>query len=60
VVGKACGLAVILLVNAQSIMHIVFQLYDVLRIDSTVVINVGYISTYSTIPKVKQANFFKF
>ena len=24
-------------VNAQSIMHIVFQLYDVLRFDSTVV-----------------------
>jgi len=28
------------LVNAQSSMHIVFQLYDVLRFDSTVVINV--------------------
>jgi len=28
------------LVNAQSIMHIVFQPHDVLRLDSTVVINV--------------------
>jgi len=40
VVGEKCGLTVLVLVNAQSIMHIVFQLYDVLRFDSTVVINV--------------------
>jgi len=39
-VGEKCGLTVLVLVNAQSIMHIVFQLYDVLRFDSTVVINV--------------------
>jgi len=39
-VGEKCGLTVLVLVNAQSIMHIVFQLYDVLRLDSTVVINV--------------------
>jgi len=38
--GEKCGLAVLGLVNAQSIMHIVFQLYDVLRLDSAVVINV--------------------
>jgi len=40
VVGEKCGLTVLVLVNAQSILYIVFQLYDVLRIDSTVVINV--------------------
>jgi len=39
-VGEKCGLTVLVLVNAQSLMHIVFQLYDVLRLDSTVVINV--------------------
>ena len=44
-VGEKCGLTVLVLVNAQSIMHIVFQLYDVLRFDSTaqyncIVINV--------------------
>jgi len=33
-----CGLTVLGLVNAQSIMHVTFQLYDVLRFDSTVVI----------------------
>jgi len=38
-VDKKCGLTVLVLVNAQSILHIVFQLYDVLRFDSTVVIN---------------------
>jgi len=32
------GLTVLGLVNAQSIMHVTFQLYDVLRFDSTVVI----------------------
>jgi len=39
-VGEKCGLIVHVLVNAQSIMHIVFQLYGILRFDSTVVINV--------------------
>ena len=39
-VGEKCGLTVLVLVNAQSMMHIVFQLYDVIRFDSTVVINV--------------------
>jgi len=39
VVGEKCGLTVLVLVNAQSIMHIVFQLYEVLRFDFTVVIN---------------------
>jgi len=38
-VGEKCGLTVLVFVNAQSIMHIVFQLYDVLRFDSTAVIN---------------------
>jgi len=38
-VGEKCGLTVHVLVNAQSIMHTIFQLYDVLRFDSTVVIN---------------------
>jgi len=39
-VGEKCGLTVIVLINAQSIMHIVFQLYVVLRFGFTVVINV--------------------
>jgi len=39
-VGEKCGLAVLVLVYAQSIMPIVFQLCDVLRFDSTVVINI--------------------
>jgi len=39
-VGAKCGLTVLVLVNAQSIMRIVFQFYDVFRLDSTVVINV--------------------
>jgi len=43
-------------VNAQSIMHIVFQLYDVLRFDSTVVINVF---TNITSPKSNNQFFFK-
>jgi len=38
--GAKCGLTALGLVNAQSIMSIVFQLYDVLRFDSTEVINV--------------------
>ena len=37
---KIYGLTVLVLVIAQSNMHIVFQLYDVLRFDSTVVIDV--------------------
>jgi len=40
VVGEKCGLTLLVLVNAQSVMHTVFQIYDVLRFDSTVVINV--------------------
>jgi len=44
-------------VNAQSILHIVFQLYDVLRFDSTVVINV-LINTSS--PKLNNQIFWKF
>jgi len=39
-VGDKCGLTVLVLVNAQYIMHIVFHLCDVLRFDSTVVINI--------------------
>ena len=42
------------LVNAQSIMHVVFQLHDALRFDSTVVSNVFIIIP---IAKVKQPNF---
>jgi len=38
VVGKKCGLMVFVLINAQSIMHTVFQLFDVLRFDSSVAI----------------------
>ena len=56
-IGEKCGLAVLVLVNAQSIMHIVFQLYDVLRIDSTVVINV-LINISS--PKLNNQNIFNF
>ena len=52
-VGEKCGLTVLVLVNAQSIVHILFQLYDVLRFDSILV--VGYLSIYH--PKVKQPNF---
>ena len=38
--GEKCGLTVLaFFVNAQSIMHIVLQLHDVLRFYSTVVIN---------------------
>ena len=39
-IGEKRGLTILVLVNAQSIMYIVFQLYDVLRFDSAVVINV--------------------
>jgi len=54
-VDEKCGLTVLVLVNAQSILHIVFQLYDVLRFDSTVVINV-LINIPS--PKLKKTFFF--
>jgi len=40
VVGEKCGLTVLVLIIAETIMHIVFRLYDFLRFDSTVVINV--------------------
>jgi len=56
-VGEKCGLTVLVLVNAQSIMHIVFQFYDVLRLDSTVVINV-LINIAS--PKLNNPIVFKF
>jgi len=39
-IGEKCCLTILVLVNAQSIMHIAFQLYDVLRFHSAVVINV--------------------
>jgi len=55
--GEKCGLTVLVLVNAQSIMPIVFQLYDVLRFHSTVVINV-LINTSS--PKLNNQMFFSF
>jgi len=42
--GEKCGLTILVLVNAQSIMHMVFQLYDVLRF---VVINNALISISS-------------
>ena len=45
------------LVHAQSVMHIVFQLYDVIRFDSTVVINV---LINISLVKVKQPISFKF
>jgi len=40
VVDEKYGLTVLVLGNVQSIIHIVLQLYDVLKFDSTVVINV--------------------
>jgi len=54
-VGEKCGLTVLVLVNAQPIMRIVFQLYDILRFDSTVVIDVLIIITS---PKLKNYIFF--
>jgi len=56
-VGEKSGLTVLVLVNAQSIRHIVFQLYDVLRLHSSVVINV-LINIAS--PKLKKQFFFNF
>jgi len=55
-IGMNCGFTVLVLGNAQSIMHIVFQLYDVLRFDSVVVINC--LSIYH--PQSKQPNFLNF
>jgi len=57
VVGEKCGLTVLVLLNAHSIMHIVFQLYDVLRFGSTVLINV-LINISS--PKLNNQFFFNF
>jgi len=57
VVDEKCGLTVLVLVNAQSILHLVFQLYDVLRCDSTVVINV--LLKISS-PKLNNQIFFNF
>jgi len=45
------------LVNAQSIMRITFQLYDILRFESSVVI---YVLHKYIISKVKQPNILKF
>jgi len=56
-VGEKCGLTVLVLVNAQSIMHIVFQFSDVFRFDTTVVINV-LINISS--PKLNNQIFFNF
>ena len=56
-VDEKCGLTVLVLVNAQSILHLVFQLYDVLRCDSTVVINV--LLKISS-PKLNNQIFFNF
>ena len=53
--GEKCGLTVLVFVNAQSIMPIVFQLYDVLGFDFTVVINI-LINTSS--PKLNIQIFF--
>ena len=39
-IGEKFGLTILDFVNAQSIIHIVLQLHDVLRFDSAVVINV--------------------
>jgi len=56
-VDEKCGLTVLVLVNAQSILHIVFELYDVLRFDSTVIINV---LTNISSPKLSYKIFFDF
>jgi len=56
-VGEKCGLTVLVLVNSQSIMHIVFQFHDVLRFDSTVVVNV-LINIVSSLKLINQT-FFK-
>ena len=56
-VGEKYGLTALVLVNAQSIMHIVFQLYDAFRFDSTVVVNV-FINISS--PKLNNQIFLSF
>jgi len=57
VVREKYGLTALVLVNAQSIMHIVFQLYDAFRFDSTVVVNV-FINISS--PKLNNQIFLSF
>jgi len=49
---------VLVLVNAQSIMYIVFQIYDALRFDSSVGINV--LVKISSSSYCKQPNFVTF
>jgi len=56
-VGEKRGLTVLILVNNQSIMQIVFQLLGVLRFDSTVVSNL-LINISS--PKLNNQIFFNF
>jgi len=56
VLGEKYGLPVLVLLNAESIMHIVFQLYDVLRFDSIVVIKV---LTYISSPRSNNQIFFR-
>jgi len=60
VVGEKCSLTVLVLINAQSIMHIVFQLYDVLRFDSTVQHNYVVINVLINMSSPKSSKFFKF
>jgi len=56
-IAEKCGLTVLVLVNAQSIMNIVFELYEFLRFDSTVIINI-LINILS--PKLNNQIFFPF
>jgi len=62
VVGEKCSLTALVLVNAQSIMHIVLQLYDVLRFDSTVQYNYVVINVLINMssPKLNDQIFFNF
>jgi len=60
VVGEKCSLTVLVSVNAQSIMHIVFQLYDVLRFDTTVQYNYMVINVLINISFPKLNNQFSF
>jgi len=53
VVSKKCGLTVLGMINAQSIMHTMFKLCDVLRFDSTVVI---YVLINISFPKLNNQN----
>jgi len=61
VVGEKCSLTALVLVNAQSIMHIVLQL-DVLRFDSTVQYNYVVINVLINMssPKLNDQIFFNF